>query len=54
MAGADPTREDTVTANIEAAIDKYGEENFSKIALVCLEDISVSLAMLVDASSSGT
>ena len=49
----DQTRTEVVTANIEAAESKYGSENFEKQALVCLKDISVSLAMLVDASGGG-
>ena len=50
---SDPvTREDTVTANIEAVEDKYGEENFNRIQTQCLKDISISLAMLVDSTPS--
>lgn len=49
-----PTREDTVKANIQAVIDKYGEESYNRIASVCLQDISVSLALLVDNASSGS
>lgn len=49
------TRQDVVEANIEAIIDKYGEEATERINTQCLQDISVSLAMLVDAgASSGT
>lgn len=47
----DDTRQDVVEANIAAIKAKYGEENFDQIASVCLQDISVSLAMLVDAGS---
>ena len=47
-----PTRQDTVEANIEAAIAKYGEENSKPLIVTMLADISVSLAMLVDAGSS--
>ena len=46
------TRQDVVEANIEAVVNKYGDENWIKLLAVCLQDISVSLAMLVD--SSGT
>lgn len=52
MSDPTPTRQETVEANIEAVLDKYGEENWSKMLVVCLQDISVSLAMLVDAGSS--
>ena len=48
------TRQDVVEENIEAVIAKYGEENWVKLLAVCLQDISVSLAMLVDNSSSST
>jgi hypothetical protein len=49
-----PTREATVKANIAAVKAKYGDDAFDKINNVCLEDISVSLALLVDGQSSGT
>lgn len=45
------TRVETVTANIEAAINKYGDEAYNRIMSVCLQDISLSLAMLVDAGT---
>ena len=45
------TRVETVTANIEAIIAKRGEEAFTYINSQCLQDISLSLAMLVDSSS---
>jgi hypothetical protein len=43
-----PTREETVTANIEAVESKYGSESYLRIITQCAKDISVSLAMLVD------
>ena len=43
-----PTRQDTVEKNIQDIIDKYGPEATERINTQCLEDISVSLAMLVD------
>ena len=52
MADETPTRQDTVEANIDAVIGKYGDENWVKLLAVCLQDISISLAMLVDAGSS--
>jgi hypothetical protein len=52
MADPTPTREETVTANIEAVENKYGDENYGRLMAVCLKDISLSLAMLVDSSSS--
>ena len=45
---ANDTRQDVVEANIEEVITKYGDENWVKLLAVCLRDISVSLAMLVD------
>ena len=51
---ADPTREETVKANNAATITKYGEDSYELRKLQMLEDISVSLAMLVDAGSSGS
>jgi hypothetical protein len=48
------TRQDVVEENIEAVETKYGDENWVKLLAVCLKDISVSLAMLVDNSSSST
>lgn len=46
-----PTRSETVAANILAVETKYGPEALDKINAQCLKDISVSLAMLVDAGS---
>ena len=55
MSDPTPTREQTVTANIEAIVAKYGDDALDKINSQCLQDISLSLAMLVDNSaSSGT
>ena len=45
------TRVETVTANIAAAVAKYGDEAYNRIMTTCLKDISVSLAMLVDGGS---
>ena len=46
-----PTRTETVTANIAAVIAKHGEEGYPQIYSQCLQDISLSLAALVDAGS---
>ena len=50
------TRLETVTANIAATEEKYGVlEAKQTMIWQCVKDISISLAMLVDAgSSSGT
>ena len=48
---ADSTRQDVVEANIEACENTYGPENVDRLIAVCLKDISVSLAMLVDGSA---
>jgi len=47
MADPTPTREETVTAHIEAIIEKHGD-NTTQMTTQCLKDISISLAMLVD------
>lgn len=52
MADNEQTREEEVTENIEAVVAQRGEEAYNQIMAVCLKDISVSLAMLVDAGSS--
>ena len=52
MSDPTPTRQDTVEANIAAAESKYGPEATEMINNVCLKDISVSLAMLVDSQPS--
>ncbi|MBP5462481.1 MAG: hypothetical protein J6Y20_10180 [Lachnospiraceae bacterium] len=56
MSDPTPTRQDTVEDNIDAVVEKYGDEAFKKMVVTCLKDISVSLAMLVDNSgtNSGT
>ena len=46
------TRQDVVEANIAATIAKYGEDSYELRKLQLLEDISISLAMLVDNSGS--
>lgn len=51
MSDPTPSRTDTVEANIAAVIEQYSDENYNRIMSVCLQDISISLAMLVDASS---
>lgn len=51
VAESTPTRVETVTANLNAVIEKYGPESLKKIDSQCLQDISLSLAMLVDAET---
>ena len=51
MADSEQTRVQEVEANIQAVEDTYGDENFGRVIAVCVKDISVSLAMLVDAGS---
>ena len=46
------TRQQVVEANIEATVAKYGEDSYELRKIQLLEDISVSLAMLVDNSGS--
>ncbi len=52
MSDETKTRVETVSDNIDAVIEKRGEEAHQWIAQQCLIDISVSLAMLVDAGAS--
>ena len=54
MADNTATRVETVTANITATEAKYGPDGFDWMTVQCLKDISVSLAMLVDAGSTTT
>jgi len=51
MADSEQTRVQEVEANIEAVENTYGEENFGRVIAACVKDISVSIAMLVDAGS---
>ena len=52
MADPTPTREEVVTANMQEAIDTYGEGAWKQIVLQIMKDINISLAELVD--NSGT
>ena len=45
---ADPTREQTVTANVTAAETKYGKDNYIWIFMQILKDINITLAKLLD------
>ena len=51
---ATPTRTETVTANIAAVTGKNGDEALLKIIAQCAQDISLSLAALVDAGSTSS
>ena len=51
---SEPTRQETVEANIAAVKAKRGAEANSWINTQCLEDISISLAMLVDNGTTET
>jgi len=51
MADEEKTRLETVTENIENVIAQRGPEAYQQITSVCLRDISISLAMLVDGST---
>ena len=50
MSDPTPTRQDTVEANIDAIIARWGDEATLKIIAQCVQDISISLAMLVDST----
>ena len=54
MADPTPTRQETVEANLEAVIARWGEDATEKINTQCLKDINISLALLVDGGSSTT
>lgn len=49
---SEDSRQDVVEENIENVIATYGKENVKQLLAVCIKDISVSLAMLVDAGAS--
>ena len=51
---ATPTRTETVTANIAAVTGKNGDDALLKIIAQCAQDISLSLAALVDAETTTT
>ena len=51
MADPTPTREEVVEANIATAVATYGEGAWKQIVLQILKDIDISLAELVDNSS---
>lgn len=55
MAGeTTPTRTETVTANIAEVVAKYGDDAFLHLMAKCAQDISLSLAALVDAENSNS
>jgi hypothetical protein len=45
------SRTDTVKENLDALIEKYGPEAWPQITALCLEEIMISTAMLVDGQS---
>ena len=51
MADPTPTRQETVEANIAAVLTEYTKDANLKMISQCVQDISISLAMLVDNSS---
>ena len=48
MSDETKTRAETVEDNFDAAVTQYGAENYNKILMVVLKDISVSLGMIAD------
>ena len=52
MADPTPTRQDVVEANIAAILNEYTKDANLKMISQCVQDISISLALLVDNSSS--
>jgi hypothetical protein len=51
MADSEQTRVQETEAAITAVEATYGEENYNRVISVCLKNMAVSLAMLVDAGS---
>lgn len=51
MADSEQTRVQETEAAIAAVEETYGEENYNRVISVCLKNMAVSLAMLVDAGS---
>jgi len=54
MSDPTPTRQEVVEANIAAVEALFGTDDTIHISAQCLKDISISLALLVDAGSSST
>ena len=52
MSDPTPTRQDVVEANIAAILSEYTKDANLKMISQCVQDISISLALLVDNSSS--
>ena len=52
MADDTQTRQETVEANIAAVLSEYSKDAKMEMISKCIQDISISLAMLVDAGSS--
>ena len=52
MSDPTPTRQDVVEANIAAVLSEYTKDANIKMISQCVQDISISLALLVDNSSS--
>ena len=48
MSDTPKTRAETVKDNFDAALAQYGKENYMKIFLAVLEDLTVSLGMIAD------
>jgi hypothetical protein len=54
MSDPTPTRQETVEANLEDVIARWGADATEKINTQCLQDINISLAILCDSSSSAS
>ena len=54
MSDPAPSREDTVKANIAAIESAYTKDAYLQMITQCVKDISVSLALLVDNSTTTT
>ena len=54
MSDPAPTRQSVVEANIASVLSKYTKDADIKMISQCVQDISISLAMLVDNDTSST
>lgn len=54
MSDPAPTRQETVEANIASVLTNYTKDAYLQMISQCVQDISISLAMLVDNDTTST
>ena len=54
MSDPAPTRQEVVEANIASIYGTYGEDAFKRLTLEMLKDISISLAIIADNTTTST